>query len=351
MNNKAFTLIELIIAIAIIAILAALSFTAVDPGRRIGNANDDKRLTEANSIEEAINKYTADNLILPPSIASITDTFPYMITNTNIVGNINCGAVLNIGKINIGTELEDYLPTIPIDPSITDETTEGTGYYLVKNGQNIQVSSCLKYSYSLANLVCGGTILDERDNKEYATILIGGQCWMRQGLNIGTRIDSGTSQSTTEMEKYCYDNDDNNCDTITSSNTYPDGGLYQWDGAMQGATTEGAQGICMAGWHIPSDDEFKTLEMELGMSYGEANSSGFRGSIELKVGSVSGFEGNLSGYYESNSWINKGVYGPFWSSSMGGSNLWFRLLFFQNNQVLRGEQDKEHPYSIRCLKD
>ena len=53
MNKKAFTLIELIIVIAIIAILAALSFVAVNPGKRIGQAQDDERLTEARSIQEA----------------------------------------------------------------------------------------------------------------------------------------------------------------------------------------------------------------------------------------------------------------------------------------------------------
>ena len=38
MNKKAFTLIELIIVIAIIAILAAFSFVAINPGKRIGQA-------------------------------------------------------------------------------------------------------------------------------------------------------------------------------------------------------------------------------------------------------------------------------------------------------------------------
>ena len=37
------------------------------------------------------------------------------------------------------------------------------------------------------------------------------------------------------------------------------------------------RGICPDGWHIPSDEEFMELEMFLGMSESEANSTGNRG--------------------------------------------------------------------------
>ncbi len=122
MNKKAFTLIELIIVIAIIAILAALSFVAVNPGKRIGQAQDDERLTEA------INKYTADNLSLPPSIASLEDYIPYMITNLGIPDLLDCPEVLgNIPIVNISNELIEYLPVLPIDPQEEDPDNNGTG--------------------------------------------------------------------------------------------------------------------------------------------------------------------------------------------------------------------------------
>jgi len=147
MNKKAFTLIELIIVIAIIAILAALSFVAVNPGKRIGQAQDDERLTEARSIQEAINKYTADNLALPPSIASIEDYIPYMITNLNILDLLDCPEVLGgIEEVNIGTELASYLPILPIDPKEEDPDSNGTGYYLRKENNVIEVKPCDLYA-------------------------------------------------------------------------------------------------------------------------------------------------------------------------------------------------------------
>ena len=54
------------------------------------------------------------------------------------------------------------------------------------------------------------------------------------------------------IEKYCYNDDPNNC------NTY--GGLYQWNEAMQYVTTQGAQGICPSGWHIPTYAKLQTLK-------------------------------------------------------------------------------------------
>ncbi len=128
MNKKAFTLIELIIVIAIIAILAAFSFVAINPGKRIGQAQDNERLTEARNIKEAINKYTADNLSLPPSIASLEDYIPYMITNLGIPDLLDCPEVLgNIPIVNISNELIEYLPVLPIDPQEEDPDNNGTG--------------------------------------------------------------------------------------------------------------------------------------------------------------------------------------------------------------------------------
>ncbi|PJA37351.1 hypothetical protein CO181_03835, partial [candidate division WWE3 bacterium CG_4_9_14_3_um_filter_43_9] len=59
---------------------------------------------------------------------------------------------------------------------------------------------------------------------------------------------------------YCYDDNEANCDTY--------GGLYQWDEMMQYTATQGVQGICPTGWHIPTDDEWKVLEGTVDSQYG-----------------------------------------------------------------------------------
>ncbi len=63
------------------------------------------------------------------------------------------------------------------------------------------------------------------------------------------------------------------------------GRLYTWAAVMNGAweanqTRVSIQGVCPSGWHVPSDDEWKELEMYLGMSEIEANNFEWRGTNE-----------------------------------------------------------------------
>ena len=93
---------------------------------------------------------------------------------------------------------------------------------------------------------CAGfpTLLYE--GQTYNTVQIGDQCWLKENLNVGIKINSnsGGFQQTDNgtNEKYCYYNDEANCAIY--------GGLYEWPEAMQYMTTEGAQGICPQGWQI-----------------------------------------------------------------------------------------------------
>ncbi len=158
MNNKGFTLIELIIAIAIIAILAALSFTAINPGKRIGNANDDQRVTEARSILEAIDKYTADNNSLPPTIDNMSNNTIYMIAQEGDPDSDNgtfveCADIAGqIEKLDIDLSsdlIPNYLSTIPADPLEEDILSNGSGYYIIKNSNNyISIEPCNMYKYN-----------------------------------------------------------------------------------------------------------------------------------------------------------------------------------------------------------
>jgi len=100
--------------------------------------------------------------------------------------------------------------------------------------------------------VCGNSFADSRDGKVYATMLIGTQCWMKENLNVGERINGTVAQeNNSNIEKYCNSDNDANCTTY--------GGLYQWDEMMQYSTTPGVQGICPSGWHLPTTSEWSTL--------------------------------------------------------------------------------------------
>ena len=90
----------------------------------------------------------------------------------------------------------------------------------------------------------------------YNTVLIGDQCWMRENLNAGEMISGFENvRNDGTIEKYCYNNDPNNCKTF--------GGLYQWDELMQ-YTPKDSTGICPEGWHIPTENDFDVLINYLG---------------------------------------------------------------------------------------
>ena len=109
---------------------------------------------------------------------------------------------------------------------------------------------------SLHNFQCGDEFTDLRDRQIYSTILIGDQCWMAENLNIGIMIQDFKQTSNGVIEKTCYDNNSQNC------NTY--GGLYTWYEAMNWTAEDNSQGICPVGWHLPSRSEWEELVGFLG---------------------------------------------------------------------------------------
>ena len=165
---------------------------------------------------------------------------------------------------------------------------------------------------------------------------------MIAGANDQT--DNGTK------EKYCYDDDEANCDTY--------GGLYQWNEAMQYSTTEGSQGICPPGWHIPTDAEQNTLDQYLTATSGicDANRSSFwdcdPAGTALQSGGSSGFNGLLAGYrFTDGSFNNLSTPAFFWSSSEFGTSAWLRYLSYSYSTVIRTAYDQMLGFSVRCLKD
>ena len=209
---------------------------------------------------------------------------------------------------------------------------------------------------------CGDVLIDSRDGKSYPTVLIGSQCWMAANLDVGTRIDGLHNQTDNSIiEKYCYANNDANCTDY--------GGLYQWDEMMQFVTTEGVQGICPSGWHIPTDAEWCTLENEVDAGTISCSTTGLRGtdaggnlkesgtnhwtSPNTGATNSSGFTALPGGYrLMGGSFHQMGNYG-YWrsSSEFSEDDSWRRVLYYNYSNVGRGEYGKLYGRSVRCIKD
>ncbi len=190
-----------------------------------------------------------------------------------------------------------------------------------------------------------GKLYDKRDGKTYQTVKIGNHWWMAENLNYGTKINGNTNQTSNGfVEKYCYSNLGSNCNT--------GGALYQWNEMMNYTTFPVNQGICPAGWHVPTDDEWKELEIYLGMSVADANLTGFRGTdqgTQLKSGGSSGFNATLDGYMTSpDNYVRYGTGNSFWTAT----DLYARYLLDTRTEVYRWSTlSKSYGLSLRCKKN
>ncbi|MCP4088225.1 MAG: hypothetical protein GY746_00315, partial [Gammaproteobacteria bacterium] len=163
-----------------------------------------------------------------------------------------------------------------------------------------------------------------------------------------------------------------------SSNYQTYGVLYNWLAAMNGeasssTTPSGVQGICPAGWHLPSDEEWKILEGEVDSQYGypdqQWDGTGFRGTDAggnlketgtshwnpLNTGATnsSAFAALPGGRRHGNgSFSSLGYYASVWSSTEGNSSYaWSRNLLYNNANVYRSSNVKNYGFSVRCTKD
>ncbi len=192
---------------------------------------------------------------------------------------------------------------------------------------------------------CPGIPTVTYEGKTYNTVQIGTQCWLKENLNVGTRIDGNQNPSNNgTIEKYCYHNNEANC------NTY--GGMYQWNEAMQYSITPGTRGICPPGWHIPTNAEFEALAAAVSND-GNALKAIDQGTGSGQGTNTSGFSALLAGsrdYY--GYFYDLSLSAHLWSSTGDSSpNPWLISLRYYYADIYFDYHSKVLGYSVRCVKD
>lgn len=205
------------------------------------------------------------------------------------------------------------------------------------------------------------------DGNLYHVIKIGNQYWLKENLKVThyrngdaiPNVTDSTEWTNLTTGAYCeYDNNPANVDTY--------GRLYNW------YTVDDSRNIAPEGWHVPSDDEWKALEMTLGMSQSEADNTGLRGTDQASqlagnadlwtdgdlennaVFGSSGFAAFPGGYrYGSNGgFYYMGGYASFWSSTEGSSSYaWGRVLRCNYAYVGRYSGHEQYGFSVRLVRD
>jgi uncharacterized protein (TIGR02145 family) len=245
--------------------------------------------------------------------------------------------------------------------------TPGTTYYVRAYAINSAGTA-----YGNQDRFC--TKIADADGNTYSTVTIGTQVWMAENLkttmyNDKTAIPyviNKTAWTGLTTPAYCWASD------FAS-------GYYQTYGASYNWYAVDTRKLCPTGWQVPTDEDFKILELHLGLTETEANAFGWRGtdqSIPLKSTSgwlnngngtnTSGFTalpGNLRGL-SGIECSGPGQQGFFWTSTEFDTNYaWCRGLdyyfstifrdytyyYLNRNEILK--PDKNLGMSVRCIKD
>jgi uncharacterized protein (TIGR02145 family) len=239
--------------------------------------------------------------------------------------------------------------------SILSGLIHNTVYYVTAYATNsVGTTYGNQQDFTTNTVQCPSSFTDPRDGNVYTAIVIGSQCWMANNLNIGNRINGNHEQeNNSTIEKYCFSDFEFYCDIY--------GGLYQWNEMMQYTSSQGVQGICPTGWHLPTDAEWTVLTDYLGgenVAGGKMKDTGTElwGSPNTGATNSSGFTalpGGHSFFEQGGGFNGVNTHAFFWSSSNIGIsyNAWNRVLFYNNAIVSQSTSEKTHGLSVRCLKD
>lgn len=200
---------------------------------------------------------------------------------------------------------------------------------------------------------CGSTTVTDADGNTYGVVKIGTQCWMSSNLKT-TKLRNGTPiPKVTDgwdwwhlgSAAYCdYDN------APANGNTY--GRLYNWYAVSSGE-------LCPAGWHVPTQAEWVTLENNLGgasVAGGKLKETGTAHwqSPNEAATNQTGFTALPGGYRSSTgSFFSLTYNGYYWMADEGSDTAYARYHFldYSLGGVYGTEDYKVDGLSVRCVKD
>lgn len=217
--------------------------------------------------------------------------------------------------------------------------TKGTSSPIDKieiNKGNIVVAQ----PHAIYTLTLEPDFVKDVDSNKYGIVKIGKQFWMRENLKTEHYRDGSG------VDVFYYNDD------VSNKNIY--GGLYNW------AATVNKRGLSPEGWHIPSNDEFISLNTYIS---GIRTSPYYSAGAKLKASSIwtyyynntnlTGFSGLPGGRRLPDGRYNEAVaYGQWWTSDEYNTTTARRMyLDYGNTGVWMTTLAKTYSESIRCLKD
>jgi len=352
------------------------------------------------------NSYTSSSQ--SPTITNITTAGAGVYT---LAASNNCGSVqASTASVTVNAAPTTANAGLDINPAcgVTTATlagntpTTGTGTWTVVSGTatittpssptsgvtGLAVPGVAILRWTISNSPCAASTDDVVITTTSCGPTCGSQVWASANLNAGAQVTQATTQ--TANTKWCYNDVAANCTTY--------GGLYEWTtpigisntylttlyGTQSWMTCDpcgagGQQGMCPAGYHIPTDLEWSRYEYCIENNISPTGSTplatfqtttGWRGSSTAGVGpgakmkvtssnspawdgtNTSGFAALPAGYSGGGTSDRVGSNAYFWmATEYGATNAWDRYLHTGNAQAIRDNSYKTGGFSVRCLQN
>ena len=265
----------------------------------------------------------------------------------------------------------------------------GTPYfykaYITYNGDTVYgEEKTFVTSSSVSGFVCGESTVGDADGIDYATVIIGSQCWMAENLrtigNLPPLDEVAVSSGVPKVPFYYQPAEDFEDYDLDYNETY---GLYYNRYAALGNDysgpsgdsedpTEPVQGICPSGWHIPSKSEWVALVNEVtdDPSYGAGKLSGGTdwkddsydinysnpGNYNYTLRNSTLFSALPAGWYDISWDMIDDVYPPkedafFWSSSFDDDDTYYFHLQYETEGFDIDTTNDTYAFPVRCVRD
>ena len=211
-----------------------------------------------------------------------------------------------------------------------------------------------------------GTITDSRDNHVYKIVTIGDHVWMAENIAYLPSVNTYSEVSQDDPYYYVYGYNGGDLEVAKAEPNYTTYGvMYNGPAALA---------VAPKGWHLPSDEEWKEMEMFLGMSQENADKlNEYRGIIAPQLKATEGWDdfGTLpgggsnetgftalpGGYFGGSVGLFKkeGEIGSFWTSTRRDMNTYKNLFIRELDNyyagVGRSSINMSSAVSVRLVKD